>query len=59
MARPPLDYALSDATEARLPEFFGGISVALVRTFKLVDADMKAVHSQEWERAFSIFRLLI
>ena len=59
VARPPLDYALSDATQARLPELFGGISVALARTFKLVDADMKAVHSQEWERAFSIFRLLI
>ena len=59
VARPPLDYALSDATQARLPELFGGISVALARTFKLVEADMKAVHSQEWERAFSIFRLLI
>jgi hypothetical protein len=58
-ARPPLDYALSDATHARLPVLFGGISMALARTFKLVDPDMKAVHSQEWERAFSIFRLLI
>ena len=58
-ARPPLDYALSDATQARLPDLFGGISVALARTFKLIQADMKAVHSQEWERAFSIFRLLI
>jgi hypothetical protein len=58
-ARPPLDYALSDATQARLPVLFGGISVALARTFKLVDPDLKAVHSQEWERAFSIFRLLI
>jgi hypothetical protein len=59
VARPPLDYALSDATQARLPELFGCISVALARTFKLVDSDMKAVHSQEWDRAFSIFRLLI
>ena len=58
-AHPPLDYALSDVTQARLPELFGGISVALARTFKLVDADMKAVHSEEWERAFSIFRLLV
>jgi hypothetical protein len=59
VARPPLDYALSEATQTRLPELFGGVSVALARTFKLVDADMKAVHSQEWDRAFSIFRLLI
>jgi hypothetical protein len=58
-AHPPLDYALSDVTQARLPELFGGISVALARTFKLVDADMKAVHSEEWERAFSVFRLLV
>ncbi len=58
-ARPPLDFALSDVTQARLPDLFGGISVALARTFKLVEADIKAVHSEEWERAFSIFRLLI
>ena len=44
VARPPLEYALSDGTQARLPELFGGISVALARTFKLVEADVKAVH---------------
>jgi hypothetical protein len=58
-ARPPLEYALDDVTAARLPEVFGGISVALARTFRLLEADMKAVHSEEWERAFSLFRLLI
>jgi Domain of unknown function (DUF1931) len=58
-ARPPLDYALDEATQARLPEIFGGISVALARTFKLINADIKAVHSEEWERTFSLFRLLI
>src|ERR1700679_2705989 len=31
-ARPPLDYALSDATEARLPALFGGLRGALART---------------------------
>jgi hypothetical protein len=58
-ARPPLDAALSEDTQARLPLIFGGISVALARTFKIVDAELKAVHTLEWERAFSIFRLLI
>src|SRR6202012_5798066 len=33
-ARPPLDMALDDETQARLPLIFGGISVALARTFK-------------------------
>ena len=56
---PPLDAALSEDTQARLPLIFGGISVALARTFQLVNAELKAVHNREWERAFSIFRLLI
>jgi hypothetical protein len=58
-ARPPLDVTLSDETAERLPPLFGGISVAVARTFRLIDADIKAVHSEEWERAFSVFRLLI
>jgi hypothetical protein len=58
-ARPPLDAALSEETQARLPLIFGGISVALARTFKLIDTEMKTVGSQEWERAFTLFRLLI
>lgn len=58
-ARPPLDMTLSEQTQARLPLIFGGISVALARTFTLVEGEKKAVHTQEWERAFSIFRLLV
>ena len=58
-ARPALDAALADDTWARLPLLFGGISVALARTFKLIDAELKAVHTEEWERTFSLFRLLI
>ncbi len=58
-ARPPLAAALSEETQARLPLIFGGISVALARTFELIDTEMKTVGSQEWERAFTLFRLLI
>jgi hypothetical protein len=58
-ARPPLAAALSEETQARLPLIFGGISVALARTLKLIDTEMKTVGSQEWERAFTLFRLLI
>jgi hypothetical protein len=58
-ARPPLDVTLSDETADRLPLLFGGISVALARTFRLIDAKLTAVHSEEWERAFAVFRLLI
>jgi hypothetical protein len=58
-ARPPLDLALDDDTQARLPQIFGGISVALARTFKIIDAEIKAVHTEQWERAFAVFRLLV
>ncbi len=58
-ARPPLDSALSDETQARLPELFGGITVALVRVFKILDTQIKAVHTEEWERAFAVLRILI
>jgi histone H3/H4 len=58
-ARPPLDLAMSTEAEARLPLLYGGITVALAKTFKIVDAEMKAVHRREWERAFALFRLLI
>jgi hypothetical protein len=58
-ARPPLDVALSEQAEERLPLVFGGISVAVARTFKIIDAELKAVHRREWERTFSLFRMLI
>jgi hypothetical protein len=48
-ARPP----------GRLPLLFGGISVALARTFHVLDAELIAVHTDEWDRAFSVVRILI
>jgi hypothetical protein len=58
-ARPPLDVGLSAEAEARLPLLYGGITVALAKIFKIVDAELTAVHRSEWERAFRLFRLLI
>jgi hypothetical protein len=51
--------ALADDTQAWLPLLFGGIGVALARTFALIDAELKAVHTRDWERTFELFRLLI
>lgn len=58
-ARPPLASALSEETQAWLPMLFGGISVALARTFHVLDAELTAVHTDEWDRAFSVVRILI
>lgn len=58
-AQPPLDLAYSAETEDRLPEIVGGVSVALARTFKIIDPDLKNPRSEHWERAFAIFNLLL
>jgi histone H3/H4 len=58
-ARPPLDVGLSAEAEARLPLLYGGITVALAKVVKMLDAELTAVHRREWERAFRLFRLLI
>lgn len=58
-ARPPLDLAMRDETEARLAEIAGGLSVALARTFKLIDPDTRNPGTADWERCFQIFDLLL
>jgi len=56
---PPLDVTVSQETEARLPEIVGGLSLALARTFKITDPDVKNPQTEQWDRAFRIFRLLL
>ncbi len=58
-ARPPLSLAYSDETEARLPEIVGGLSLALARTFKVIDPDLKNPQTEHWQRSFQIFDLLL
>jgi Domain of unknown function (DUF1931) len=59
IALPPLDLACAVETEARLPETAGGLSLALARTFKIVDPNLKNPQSEHWERSFRIFDLLL
>ncbi|MEV6283772.1 DUF1931 family protein [Kribbella sp. NPDC051770] len=56
---PPLDVTLSEKTEARLAEVVGGLSVGLARTFKILDQDATNPSSDDWERAFRLFDLLL
>jgi hypothetical protein len=56
---PPLDFAYSEETEERLPGLVGSLSVALARTFKVLDPKLKNPHTAHWEQAFRIFDLLL
>ena len=58
-ARPPLDLAYGVETEALLPDVAGGLSIALARTFKIIDPALKNPQSEHWERSFRIFDLLL
>jgi hypothetical protein len=58
-ARPAFELTRSQATEAQIPVIVGGLSVALARTFKIIDPDLKNPQTRHWERAFSIFNLLL
>jgi hypothetical protein len=57
--RPPLDARYGEQTEAELADIAGGLSVALARSFRLIDPDLKNPETKDWERAFSIFDLLL
>ncbi|WP_349694768.1 DUF1931 family protein [Actinopolymorpha sp. B11F2] len=58
-ARPPLDAALGEEAQNRLPEIAGGLSLALARTFKIIDPTLKNPQTDHWERAFQIFGTLV
>jgi hypothetical protein len=56
---PQMDLPYSAETGARLPAIGGELSLALARTFKIIDPQLKHPRTQEWERAFRIFELLL
>jgi len=56
---PTLDVALDEGTEALLPELAGGLSVALARTFRVVEPELKNPDTEAWDRASAIFRILL
>ena len=59
LRRPPGDVTIGEETEDALVEVFGGMSVALARSFRLLDAEGKHPTSEHWDRAFALFRLLV
>jgi hypothetical protein len=58
-ARPLLDLPYDTETEAKLPAIAGGLSVALARSFRIIEPDLKNPQTPHWERTFRLFDLLI
>ena len=59
LRRPPGDVTFSEETEELLPEVFGGLSVVLAQSFKVIDPDSTNPRTEHWERAFTLFRLIM
>jgi uncharacterized protein DUF1931 len=57
--RRPSNLTLGDETEAQLPDIAGGLSVALARAFTILDPELKNPQTEQWERSFRIFDLLL
>jgi hypothetical protein len=56
--QPPADVTFSDETEDLLPELFGGLSIALARSFRVVDPTASHPSPEHWNRVFTLFRLV-
>jgi uncharacterized protein DUF1931 len=57
--RPPLDLEFGEEMEALLPAVVGGLSVALARSFRIVDPTVKNPSAEHWQRSFQLFDLLL
>jgi hypothetical protein len=53
------EITLSDEAEQRMPSVVGGLTVALAKTFKIIDPEVKNPSTEHWERATRIFDLLL
>jgi hypothetical protein len=59
LRRPPGEVTFGEETEDVLAEVFGGISLALARSFRIVDPHVGNPSTAHWDRAFQLFRLLL
>jgi hypothetical protein len=58
-ARPPLGLDLGAGTQEQLPAIVGGLSVALARSFKILDPALRNPQAKHWQSSFQIFDLLV
>jgi hypothetical protein len=58
-AQPALDVELDEETQGRLVQVVGGMTLALGRTFTILEPGVRNPSTNHWERAFRIFDLLL
>jgi Domain of unknown function (DUF1931) len=58
-ARPPIDAVFNQEIQTQLPDIIGGLSVALARSFKILDPELKNPQAVHWQRTIQLFDLLL
>jgi Domain of unknown function (DUF1931) len=48
--QPPGDVTFAEETQQLLPELFGGLSIALARSFRVVDPTVSSPSTEHWNR---------
>lgn len=56
---PPSDLAIGDETQERFSEIGGGLCLALAETFRITDPKLGNPKTEDWERAYRLFDLLL
>jgi hypothetical protein len=56
---PLLELDFSEALTTSLPDLAGGLSIALARSFTIIDPDLQNPGPGDWDRAFALFDLLV
>jgi hypothetical protein len=56
---PPLDIPVASETHEQLPLVAGGLSLALARTFKIIEPKLVNPQTSQWDQAFRLFDLLL
>ncbi len=56
---PPLKYEIGEDIEEMLPKLSGGIVIAFIKAFKIMEPKKKNPQTQDWEKVQTIFETLL
>ncbi len=56
---PPLKYEIGADIEEELPQLAGGIVIAFIKAFKIIEPTKKNPQTQDWEKIEAIFENLL
>ncbi len=56
---PPLPLAIGEGIEKELPNIAGGLTIALIKSMKVINPKVKNPQTDEWDRVTDIFKTLL